>query len=276
MLISDPTDLMPFIPNAVRPAMGDASYFEKILPYIHDAEQWAAGLIASEDMADCRPEVRAPLREAVATQALHVALPLLDIVITPNGIATVGSGDGTAFVPASQFRTEAARASLLLRRDRAICSAVSQLRRISRWRVSEQGRRWGATLFPDLGGPLGMTDSGDISLATYLRRAEQVKEMEAELADNWISQPLMEVLRSHALAETLSQSERDLTGRLRTEMFRALRSPDGEMRPAELTRAVQLIRSDRSLLAYWEGTPTADRFRLPGFTNTRQSSGYFF
>ena len=59
-------------------------------------------------------------------------------------------------------------------------------------------------------------------------------------------------------------------------MLRALRSPDGEMRPAELTRAVQLIRSDRSLLAYWEGTPTADRFRLPGFTNTRRSSGYFF
>lgn len=276
MLISDPSDLMPFIPNAVRPALGDPSYFDKIQPYIRDAEQWAASLLAPEEITDRRPELRAPMREAVATQALHVALPLLDIVITPNGIATVGSGDGTAFVPASQFRTEAARASLLLRRDRAVCAALAELRKVARWRVSVQGRRWGATLFPDLGGPLGLTEAGDISLATYLRRAELVKEMETELADEWVSVPLMERLRAHALADTLTQPERDLTGRLRAEMLRALRSPDGRLNEAALTRAVQLIRSDRSLLAYWEGTPAASRFRLPGFVNDRRAAGYFF
>lgn len=274
MFISDSTDLMPFIPNAVAPAMGDRTYFDKLAPYVTEAEQWLSTLVCSEEQAGADTILRASLREAVATHALYTALPMLDIVITPNGVATVGGGESQTFVPASTARTESARASLLQRRDRALSSAIALLRRRADWRESEQGRWWGSTLFPELGWPLAIDDREQVSLAVYLNRRPKVEDIETRLTDDWIGRPLMERLRRSLQLGSLSTPERDLATRLREEVLHCIRH-DVPPRYDRMRSVINLIRSDRTLDIDWVNTAAADNFRLPAFVNDRMAGGYF-
>ncbi|MBD5307164.1 MAG: hypothetical protein HDS14_06015 [Bacteroides sp.] len=122
-----------FLPNSIQPAPGEKSLAQKLDKQLTDAHHWigshilgtplpAAGQIYSlADFTDPYDTIR-------ITDALASALASLDIVITPNGLATVSTSN---LAPASKARADALRQSLLQQRDRAVrrfvdvCMSVS-------------------------------------------------------------------------------------------------------------------------------------------------------
>lgn len=250
-LIQDDAQLRRFVPNQIAAVKGEDSLFDRLQPWLAQAEQWVVATFATADFVDsCRWLAAIAAHEAVAR-----AIPALDLVLTANGFAVVSNQN---LAPASKERVERLVASHLASRDRAISLALDELRGNAQWRETSQGEFFLATLFPT---PAALNCGWD----DYLSLRPKIIQAEAVLAHEYISPELMAKLRSEPLPIL--------------EPLRAQVKAMAEGRHIDryaMVDIVQTIRSQPDIYPEWHNSETAQLFTPPVFNNEKQASGYFF
>lgn len=286
-LIRSDEDLRLFIPNIMHTVRGEVSLFDKISHFVAETEHHVADLLTGKDLfmsaADCRPgmdAVREALRPLVAIRAFRVAVPSLDLILTPNGFGVVQNSN-TA--PASRDRVAALAGSLLKREDEAAVRLLDVLRGMPLWRQSREGMGWRLSLLQrpdDLTGD--MVAGYDASMPRWeLLHAvmPEVAAREDHLANQSISVDLLKVLRHELQAGQLNVDRRAAAGMfagvVRTCYDSAYEIAFPDL-PEPLRDLVDFVSRWPETFPEWRQSRTAHLFAPAVFANRRESSGYFF
>lgn len=208
----------------------------------------------------------------VAYGALYDGFPMLDVVLTPNGLATVGNNN---LVPASSARSEAARsalAGLLFQQQEALLEA---LRKKEEWLNSKWSNIFGRSLIVPLSdlcalNPDRASDSFELARVMQLKAAIE----EDRIAERYISQKLMEHLRSANLAFSLSPEEQHVVERIKDAVH--LKIVSKGMAGEILIDVVEYIRLRPDAFPLWHASRVAKTFQDHRFKNDRSSGGFFF
>ena len=276
MLINNDEQLRHFLPNVLATCDGEVSLFDKLQFHLNNAEQWLAENVTGRDFistvagAQADDATRALLCQTIAAHAFHVALPSLDLVLTPTGFGIVSNGN---IAPASAERVARLSESLLLLRDTLTNDLLSLLCQNAQWRESDQGKYFSATLFPTLELSRLAGHTSDV-WEHYRSLRQQVLSIEYELATKYISEALYARLRQHALQQTLSATELPIVVNLRNIEIELLTGKP--LNYILLTSLVNDIRSNPDDFPEWQSSPTALLFNRPSFQNKKHSTGYWF
>lgn len=274
MLISSDEQLRHFIPNCLKTVEGELPLFSKTVPFIRAAQSWLENTFFSGSDLLKYVNEDSNLYELcvriVAYETYRRALPALDIVLTPNGLATVGNH---TLSPASRMRVDALGVSIVSERDDAVVQLVHALASADAWRSSESGCWFSATLspFPEVVRELGVVQ--DI-WNKYLQVRSKMIEFETSLAERWFSRELFASLRKEVLKGVRNDKRCFFVNALRSLVISMLRD---EM-PTEDTLYlwIDFVRRHPDAFPEWHHSSVAEWFRPPVFHNSKNSSGYFF
>lgn len=268
-LITTDETLRHFIPNVMHEVKGEILLFDKLAPFLELAEQSFCHHFVPAELLDA-PSFRDLASQAVALEAYRLAIPALDLVLTPNGFATVGTQN---LVPASKMRTDRLVGGLLADRDKALAQLLHILPEIEGWCESTQGQWFAATLFPtfDVCRQSGETEQ---SWAKYQELRPQLIDLEASLSEEWLSPELMSALRSENLRGDLTQKRSEIVRQIKAQVVGYLRS--GSFNSRRLADIVNFIRLNPEFFSEWHQSETAKLFAPPVFRNEKKASGYFF
>lgn len=271
-------EFVSFLPNILPIAGNEVRLLEKIDTYITAAENYAINNFTGEEVFDdiCKQPVETYLHSLlsreVLSHALYNAIPAINIVVTPNGLATVGT---QTLVAASHARVEALMKSMLVMRDECIPLLIDELSKNSEWRTSEMGAYFRDTLFPDF----EAVSILDIPMGERWEKFQairpQIMQIEFRIAQEWMSEPLMCLLR----AENLNYKEcppehKILIDRLRGVICYRLKT--GKFPEQVLRDLVDFIRKKPKSFPEWHESETSKLFSPPIFHNDKKSAGYFF
>lgn len=278
ILITNDAQLRLYIPNALATVSGEMSLFDKMRADLELSEQWLtihfvdASLLRKIALDEAHDEAANMCRRAVVADALLRAIPSLDLVLTPNGFGIVSNQN---IAPASKDRVERLLANLELVRDRSLQQLLHLLPKVgtSQWLFSEAGQYFAATLFPylDLPSLLGYTDK---LWERYQQYWAQLKLIEAELADKFISHELYARLRQRFIEDSCDIVELDLVNRLRAIELALLQGK--QLNVPALHSIVTHIRNNPTDFPEWAVSETATHYTDQSFHNLKQSGGYWF
>lgn len=278
-IITTNEQLTTLIPNILISVKGETPLFDKLAPFLALAEDWVRNTFTSEPTynticgyTDTNP-IRIATARLVVADAMRRAIPSLDVVLTPNGFATVGTQN---LVAASKQRVDRLVGSMLTHRDDCIAALLPELPGASKWLNSDQAAFFGATLFPDL----SLTDQIPATQLLrsrwerYLELRSQILDLEASLAEEWFSPELMDVLRHRNLARTLADADRRAVADIQAHILGYLRT--GTFNTRRLADTLTYIRRHPDRFPEWHNSATAQLFSPPIFQNKKKSPGYFF
>lgn len=278
-IITTNEQLTALIPNTLISVKGETPLFDKLAPFIALAEEWVRNTFTSEPTynticgyTDTNP-IRIATARLVVADAMRRAIPSLDVVLTPNGFATVGTQN---LVAASKQRVDRLVGSMLTHRDDCIAALLPELPGASKWLNSDQAAFFGATLFPDLSltNQIPATQLPRSWWERYLELRSQILDLEASLAEEWFSPELMDVLRRRNLARTLADADRRAVADMQAHILGYLRT--GTFNTRRLADTLTYIRRHPEYFPEWHNSATAQLFSPPIFLNKKKSSGYFF
>lgn len=276
-LITTDEQLRSHLPNVIASVKGETPFIERLALFLDLAEDWVKTTFTSESTfnticgyTDSNPVKILTVRLVVA-DALHRAIPSLDIVLTPNGFAVVNTSN---LAPASKPRVDRLVGSMLAHRDDCIAALLPELVGASKWLTSSQADFFGATLFPDL----AIVDSvGYIQGSRwekYLELRPQVIDLEASLAEEWLSPELLSALRSQNLRGDLTEKRNVIVRQVKAQILGYLKS--GSFNSRRLADIVNYIRLNEESFKEWHRSETSKLFAPPIFRNEKKASGYFF
>ena len=274
MIISNDFELRRFIPNVMSTVEGEGSIYEKIEPYMGLVEASLSDIFIGPEMLANPRSMPEALRNAasvyVANEAFRMAVPSLDLVLTPNGFGIVNNQN---VVPASKERIERLMFSLAQMRDKAVSTMVIALADIDGYAETPQGEWFSSSLFLPLAGHLsGLVDPEKPMWDEYLRIRNIAEPLENEAADEFISPELMTRLRAAPFEKGSGYAR--LAGRVRRVIAGAI--PGSPLDKRALTDLVNFIRENPDKYPEWHASRTAGLFDPPVFGNDKKSSGYWF
>ncbi len=271
ILITDNARLKGYIPNQIATVKGELSLFDKLSPFLDIAEQWLFRHFIPENLLDVMTgEILECATRITALEAYRIALPQLDVVLTPNGLATVGTQN---LVAASKPRVDRLIAGLVADRDNTIARMLILLPAIEEWRNSSQGRWFGATLFPnlDLCAETGQTER---LWDNYVILRQKTADIEASLSEEWFSEELMSALRAENFSGKLTLYRGMAIRQIQYQVVACLR--EGAMNSRRLADIVTHIRNRPNEFPEWFNSDIADIFNPPVFRNEKEAKGFFF
>ena len=276
-IISTNEQLTALIPNTLISVKGETPLFDKLAPFLALAEDWVRNTFTSEPTynticgyTDSNP-IRVATARLVVADAMRRAIPSLDVVLTPNGFATVGTQN---LVAASKMRIDRLVGSMLTHRDDCIAALLPELPGTSKWLNSAQAAFFGATFFPDLSLIDALPPAQGSRWERWLSLRPQILDLEASLAEEWYSPELMAVLRRRNLAHTLADTDRRAVADIQAHILGYLRT--GSFNSRRLADTLTYIRSHPDRFPEWHNSATAQLFSPPIFQNKKNSPGYFF
>lgn len=278
-IISTNEQLTALIPNTLISVKGEAALFDKLAPFLALAEDWVRNTFTSEPTfnticgyTDSNP-IRVATARLVVADAMRRAIPSLDVVLTPNGFATVGTPN---LVAASKMRVDRLVGSMLTHRDDCIAALLPELPGASRWLNSDQAAFFGATLFPtfEIVNQCPVSNSQSPKWERYLELRPQIIDLEASLAEEWLSPELMSALRAENLRGDLPPVRHDVLRQIKAQLIAYLQK--GTFNSRRLADIVNIIRHRPSDFPEWHSSDTARLFAPPTFRNRKEASGYFF
>ena len=252
-LITTDAQLRAHIPNIIASVKGEVPFIERLALFLDLAEDWVRTTFTSETTFNtiCGYTDSNPLK--VLTSRLVVA---------------------DALRRASKPRVDRLIGSMLSHRDDCIAALLPGLVGASKWLASDRATFFGATLFPDLrivdvvGGVTGS------KWDRYLELRPQVIDLEASLAEEWLSPELMSALRSENLRGELTEKRHEIVRQVKAQVVGYLRG--GSFYSRRLADIVNYIRLNESDFKEWHGSKTAELFAPPVFRNRKEAKGYFF
>lgn len=276
-LITTDAQLRSHLPNIIASVKGETPFIERLALFLDLAEDWVRTTFTSETTFNtiCGYTDSNPLKvltsRLVVADALRRAIPSLDIVLSPNGFAVVNTSN---LAPASKPRVDRLIGSMLSHRDDCIAALLPGLVGASKWLTSSQADFFGATLFPDLRIVDAVGGATGSKWDRYLELRPQVIDLEASLAEEWLSPELMSALRSENLRGDLTQKRSEIVRQIKAQVVGYLRG--GSFNSRRLADIVNYIRQNAESFEEWHKSETAKLFAPPVFRNERKASGYFF
>lgn len=276
-LITTDAQLRSHLPNIIASVKGETPFIERLALFLDLAEDWVRTTFTSETTFNtiCGYTDSNPLKvltsRLVVADALRRAIPSLDIVLSPNGFAVVNTSN---LAPASKPRVDRLIGSMLSHRDDCIAALLPGLVGASKWLTSSQADFFGATLFPDLRIVDAVGGATGSKWDRYLELRPQVIDLEASLAEEWLSPELMSALRSENLRGDLTQKRSEIVRQIKAQVVGYLRG--GSFNSRRLADIVNNIRLNAESFEEWHKSETAKLFAPPVFHNKKKASGYFF
>ena len=276
-LITTDAQLRSHLPNIIVSVKGEMPFIERLAIFLDLAEDWVRTTFTSETTFNtiCGYTDSNPLKvltsRLVVADALRRAIPSLDIVLSPNGFAVVNTSN---LAPASKPRVDRLIGSMLSHRDDCIAALLPGLVGASKWLTSSQADFFGATLFPDLRIVDAVGGATGSKWDRYLELRSQVIDLEASLAEEWLSPELMAALRAETLRGDLPEKRHEIVRQVKAQVVGYLRS--GSFNSRRLADIVNYIRLNTESFEEWHKSETAKLFAPPVFRNERKASGYFF
>lgn len=276
-LITTDAQLRSHLPNIIASVKGETPFIERLALFLDLAEDWVRTTFTSETTFNtiCGYTDSNPLKvltsRLVVADALRRAIPSLDIVLSPNGFAVVNTSN---LAPASKPRVDRLIGSMLSHRDDCIAALLPGLVGASKWLTSSQADFFGATLFPDLRIVDAVGGATGSKWDRYLELRPQVIDLEASLAEEWLSPELMSALRSETLRGDLNEKRHEIVRQVKAQVVGYLRS--GSFNSRRLADIVNYIRLNAESFEEWHKSETARLFAPPVFHNKKKASGYFF
>ena len=276
-LITTDAQLRSHLPNIIASVKGETPFIERLTLFLDLAEDWARTTFTSETTFNtiCGYTDSNPLKvltsRLVVADALRRAIPSLDIVLSPNGFAVVNTSN---LAPASKPRVDRLIGSMLSHRDDCIAALLPGLVGASKWLTSSQADFFGATLFPDLRIVDAVGGATGSKWDRYLELRPQVIDLEASLAEEWLSPELMSALRAETLRGDLLEERHEIVRQVKAQVVGYLRG--GSFNSRRLADIVNYIRQNAESFGEWHKSETAKLFAPPVFRNERKASGYFF
>lgn len=276
-LITTDAQLRSHLPNIIASVKGETPFIERLALFLDLAEDWVKTTFTSESTFNtiCGYTDSNPLKiitaRLVVADALRRAIPSLDIVLTPNGFGVVSTQN---LAPASKPRVDRLAGSMLSHRDDCIAALLPELVGASKWLTSKQADFFGATLFPDLAIVDSLGNEQGSRWEKYLELRTKVIDLEASLAEEWLSPELMKYLRENNLRKTLNMFEAEVVRLVQAQIIAYLTA--GSFNSRRLADIVNYIRQDENAFPEWHHSATAELFSPPVFRNKKKSTGYFF
>ena len=276
-LITTDAQLRSHLPNIIASVKGETPFIERLALFLDLAEDWVRTTFTSETTFNtiCGYTDSNPLKvltsRLVVADALRRAIPSLDIVLSPNGFAVVNTSN---LAPASKPRVDRLIGSMLSHRDDCIAALLPGLVGASKWLTSPQADFFGATLFPDLRIVDAVGGTTGSKWDRYLELRPQVIDLEASLAEEWLSPELMSALRSETLRGDLNEKRHEIVRQVKAQVVGYLRG--GSFNSRRLADIVNYIRLNAESFEEWHKSETAKLFAPPVFRNEKKASGYFF
>lgn len=276
-LITTDEQLRSHLPNIIASVKGETPFIERLTVFLDLAEDWVRTTFTSETTFNtiCGYTESNPLKvltsRLVVADALRRAIPSLDIVLSPNGFAVVNTSN---LAPASKPRVDRLIGSMLSHRDDCIAALLPGLVGASKWLTSSQADFFGATLFPELAIVDSVGNVQGCRWDKYLELRPQVIDLEASLAEEWLSPELMSALRSENLRGDLPPVRHDVVRQIKAQLIAYLHR--GMFNSRRLADIVNIIRHRPSDFPEWHRSDTARLFTPPVFRNRKEAPGYFF
>ena len=276
-LITTDEQLRSHIPNIIASVKGETPFIERLALFLDLAEDWVKTTFTSESTFNTicgytdSNNIKILCSRLVVADALRRAIPSLDIVLTPNGFAVVNTSN---LAPASKPRVDRLVGSMLSHRDDCIAALLPELVGASKWLTSSQADFFGATLFPDLAIVDSVGGCQGSKWDRYLELRPQVIDLEASVAEEWLSLELMSALRSENLRGDLPEKRHEIVRQIKAQVVGYLRG--GSFNSRRLADIVNYIRLNPESFSEWHNSETAKLFAPPIFRNEKKASGYFF
>lgn len=276
-LITDQATLQKHIPHLLASVKGETSLFEKISVHLELAEDWVRSTFTSDKTFNtivgytADNPIRVLLCRLVVAEALRTAIPSLDLVFTPNGFAVTQTSNLT---PASKQRVDRLIGSMLTLRDDCIARLLPELVGASQWLKSSQAQFFGSTLFPSLAVVEQVGNINGSKWDKYLELRPQIIDLEASLAEEFISPELLDVLHQRNLENALRPVDRPVVAQLQAQIVAVLRG--GAISTRRMVDCVNYIRQRPEDFPEWHNSATAKLFTPPVFKNKKNAPGYFF
>ena len=287
-IITTDEQLRSHLPNIIASVKGETPLIERLSLFLALAEDWVRTTFSSESTfnticgyTDANPTKVFTARLVVA-DALRRAIPSLDIVLTPNGFGVINTSN---IAPASKPRVDRLVGSMLSHRDDCIAALLPALVGASKWLASDQASFFGATLFPDLAIVDSVGGATGSRWEKYIELRSQVIDLEASLAEEWLSPELMSALRAENLRSDLTEKRSVIVRQVQAQIVgyltaQAAARPDrangGSFSSRRLADIVNYIRLNERDFEEWHKSETAKLFAPPVFRNDKKASGYFF
>ena len=276
-LITTDAQLRAHIPNIIASVKGETPFIERVAHFLDLAEDWVRTTFTSESTFNTicgytdSNEIKIICSRLVVADALRRAIPSLDIVLTPNGFGVVSTQN---LAPASKPRVDRLVGSMLAHRDDCIAALLPELVGASKWLTSPQADFFGSTLFPDLGIVDAVGGATGSKWEKYLELRPQVIDLEASLAEEWLSPGLMSALRSENLRGDLTEKRSVIVRQVKAQILGYLKS--GSFCSRRLADIVNRIRENKDDFPEWHRSETAKLFAPPVFRNEKKAKGYWF
>lgn len=278
-----PENISATLPNIIQEVEGEKSVYEKLQPYLEEAERWARNtftgeavwqLIEQRSDSDTTKQV---LQQVIIHDAFARAIPNLDVILTPNGFGIVSNSN---IAPASKERVDRLIDSLLDNRDDDIHQLLVELPKVEGWTVTRQGEYFTATLFPTLSITkiLPRPDKYKTRWDYYQFLHEKMVVIEKALADKYVSPELISALRMEHVNVAAVYRRNNLINSLKAVEVMLIKNPEEkqEVCHQELTMIVDTIRKYPAVFPEWHSSATAQLYDPPIFENKKKSNGYWF
>lgn len=290
-----------YLPGYLQPGRGEQSLLVRVAPWIDTAVQFLyTDIIPKELLPEPSPDPQNSTSNIqnpkllsladtiVATYALYLAVPALDITLSSTGFA-VGSTDSLA--PASAARVKELRQSLLHTRDQAIADIIPHLRKIPGWTDTKQGQSLSGTIIRIR--DIAAITRQPLSYDSFRDALPTIKAIELDTAAHHISMPVYRQIMAavsdiedgtfniqNSTSNIMTEVAVCVTEYLRLTIAEALGQQIDPVLKLDAGRrldlAVSVIRENPGMFPGWAASDTARLFGRQPFRNTRTSGGYFF
>lgn len=278
-IITDNATLLRLLPNVVTSVEGETPLYDKVHPWLVIAERWVSDRFTGAAVLDAiaaDPETTIWQQTAILimSEAMRQAIPSLDVVLTPNGFGIVSNQN---VAPASKERVERLIESMTAGRDLNIDYLLDSLSERTDWQQTKQRDWFCQTLLQSPRdaelGVYGPEWTGN-RWEAFIELRERARNIEAAIAERWVSEALMERLRQAIITPGSPSKDAALALRLRDCVFAELK---GEPRRCRmLDSVVNYVRQLPEEYPEWAESDTARLFDPPVFRNEKNSKGYFF
>lgn len=256
-------------PAAIEPS---GRIFDAVSSFFPEAERLVAGVI-DDAMIDSIAEEHDPngiadcLRRFICLQALCIAVPHLDLVLTPTGFGVV-STDTVA--PASAERVRSLRTALERDAGLAFDELFDRLAPIQKWNTSVKARRFVWTLFPRLQDIADITGE-PVTITLYPLWSPDINSAERNLAVK-LSPELLQHLRDGVRCASLTDAETRLVGMIKGYAKAYLKHEALGM-DLELLKVVE---DDIKEFPAYEKSSTYHANHFERYENRKEDSCFFF
>lgn len=278
-IITEDTILCNYIPNVFDTVDDETPLFDKLSPFLEMAESWLVQNVTGQILIDkIAKNDRDPrfvnVAMIIVAHAFALAVPSLDLVLTPNGFGIVSTNN---IVPASKERVERLIKSLYKIKSQCLTTLLPMLRIDSDWHDSEQCKWLAESLIQDLDFVVKCGENVDAETdrwEAFLNLRQKAYPIEQEIANGWISPQLMIRLRKREATASFDKNEHSLISLILGVICTTLRT--GVINRKLLDDAVSYIRSVPNIFSEWHSSATAELFTPPIFKNKKESGGFFF